>query len=445
MRCYWTLSNRMKNEDCIRFFWQVKFDQIDFNRRDLSLTWMQLRKKKVYFQYHFSCQDITDKWGDIEICLMGSNRKTVSAGWQLKFNQINFNRRNVSLIWMQLRKNGSVFSISPQLSGYYRQMRWYWTLSNMIKSEDCICWLALEIRSNWLQSSEFVTYLDAIKEKESVFSISPQLSGYYWQMRWYWALSSRIKSVDCICWLAVEIRSKQHNSTEFVTYMQAIKKKKVYFHQHFNCHDITDIWGDIELCLTWSNRKIVSAGWHLKFDQIDFNRRNLSLTWMQLRKKKLYFQYHLNCQDISGKWGDIEVCLTWSNRKTVSAGWHLRFDQMNFKRRNVSLTWMQLRKQEVYFQYHLYFKDDTDKWGAIELCPTGSNRKTVSACWQLKFDQIDINHRNLSLTWMQLRKEKVYFQYHRNCQDITDKWGDIEICLMGSNRKTVSAGWQLKF
>ena len=205
--------------------------------------------------------------------------KTVSAGWQLKFDQINFNRRNVSLIWIQLRKKGSVFSISPQLSGYYRQMRWYWTLSNMIKSEDCICWLALEIRSNWLQSTEFVTYLDAIKEKESVFSI------------------------------------------------------------HLNCQDITDKWGDIELCFAESNRKTVSAGWHLKFDEMNFNRRNLSLTWMELRTKEVYFQYHLYCQDITDKWGDIETSLMESNRKTVSGFWQLKFDQSNVNQRNLSLSW----------------------------------------------------------------------------------------------------------
>ena len=111
-----------------------------------------------------------------------------------------------------IKKKESLFSISPQLSGYYWQMRWYRTLSSRIKSEDCICWLAVEIRSKQRNSKEFVTYLGAIKEKESVFSISPQLSGCYWQIRWYWTLSSRIKSEDCICWLAVEIRSKQRNS-----------------------------------------------------------------------------------------------------------------------------------------------------------------------------------------------------------------------------------------
>ena len=170
-----------------------------------------------------------------------------------------------------------------------------------------------------------------------------------------------------------------------------------------------------------SNRKTVSAGWQLKVDQINYNRRNVSLTWMQLRKKEVYFQYHLNCQDITDKWGDIELCLTWSNRKIVSAGWHLKFDQIDFNRRNLSLTWMQLRKKKLYFQYHHNCQDISDKWGDIELCLTWSNRKIVSAGWHLKFDQIDFNRRNLSLTWMQKKLKKVYFQYHLNCQDITDK------------------------
>ena len=125
-----------------------------------------------------------------------------------------------------IKEKESAFSISPQLSGYYWQMRCYWTLSNRIKSEDWIWWLAVEIRSNRHQSSEFVTYLDAINEEESVFSISPQLSGYYWQMRWYWNLSNGIKSEDCICWLAVEILTNQLQSSEFVTYLDAIKEKE---------------------------------------------------------------------------------------------------------------------------------------------------------------------------------------------------------------------------
>ena len=248
-----------------------------------------------------------------------------------------------------IKERESVFSISPQLLGFYWQMRWYWTLSYMIKSEDFICWLDVEIRSNQLQLTEFVTYLDAIKERESVFSISPQLSGFYWQMRWYWTLSYMIKSEDFICWLTVEIRSNRLQSTEFVTYLEAIKKKKVYFQYHLNCQDITDKWGDIEICLMGSNRKTVSAGWTLKFDQINCNWRNLSLTWMQLKKEKVCFQYHLNCQDITDKWGDIELCLAGSNRKTVSASWQLKFDQSNVIQRNLILSCRQLRKRKCIF------------------------------------------------------------------------------------------------
>ena len=123
----------------------------------------------------------------------------------------------------------------------------------------------------------------------------------------------------------------------------------MYFQYHLNCQDLNDKWGDIELCLAGSNRKTLPAGWQLKFDQIDFSRRNLSLTWMQLSKKKVYFQYHLNCQDITDKWGDIELCLAGSNRKTVSAGWQLKFDQNNVIQRNLSLTWVQLNKRKCIF------------------------------------------------------------------------------------------------
>ena len=146
MRCYWTLSNRIKSEDCI------------------YLLAVEIRSNQL-------------QWSEFVTYLDA------------------------------IKEKESVFSISPQLWGYYWQIRWYWNLSNGIKSEYCICLLAVEIRSNQLQSTECVTYLDAIKEKGSVFSISPQLSGYYWQMRWYWTLSNMIKSEDCICWLALEIRS----------------------------------------------------------------------------------------------------------------------------------------------------------------------------------------------------------------------------------------------
>ena len=168
MRWYWNLSNGIKSEDCI-------------------------------------C------WLDVEI----------------RSNQLQLTEFVTYLDAIKERE--SVFSISPQLSGCYWQMRWYWSLSNGIKSEDFICWLAVEIRSNQLQLTEFVTYLDAIKEKESTFSISPQLSGYYWHMRWYWTLSNRINPEDCICWLAVEIRSNRLQSTDLSLTWRQLRKRKCIF------------------------------------------------------------------------------------------------------------------------------------------------------------------------------------------------------------------------
>ena len=135
-----------------------------------------------------------------------------------------------------------------------------------------------------------------------------------------------------------------------------LRKKKVYFQYPLNCQDITDKWFDIEFCLAGSNRKTVSAGWQLKFHRINFNWRNLSLTWMQLRKKKVYFQYHLNCQDITGKWGDIELCLAGSNRKTVSAGWQLEFYQNNVIQSNLSLSCRQLTKRKCIFNSTSIFR-----------------------------------------------------------------------------------------
>ena len=64
----------------------------------------------MYFQYHLNCKHVTDKVGDIEICLMGSNRKTVSAGLQLKFDQSKVIQRNLSLSCRQLRKRKCIFN-----------------------------------------------------------------------------------------------------------------------------------------------------------------------------------------------------------------------------------------------------------------------------------------------------------------------------------------------
>ena len=216
MRWYWTLSSRIKSEDCI-YWLAVEFltNQLQSSEFVTYLDAIKEKESVLSISPQLSGCYWQMRW---YWTLSNGIKSEDSIGWlgpEIRSNRLQ--STEFGTYPDAIKEKESVISISPKLSGYYWQVRWYWTLSNMIKSEDCICWLALEIRSNWLQSTEFVNYLDAIKEKESVFSISPQLSGYYWQMRWYWALSSRIKSEDCICWLALEIRSKQRNSKEFVT------------------------------------------------------------------------------------------------------------------------------------------------------------------------------------------------------------------------------------
>ena len=294
MRCYWTLSNRIKSEDCI--CWLAVELRSNRHQSTELVTYLDAIKETGSV---FSISPQFSGWYWQMRCYWTLSNRIKSEDcicWLAVEIRSNRHQSSEFVTYLDaIKEKESVLSISPQLSGYYWIMRWYWNLSNGIISENCSCWLAVEILTNRLQSTDFGTYPDAIMEKESVFSISPQLSGYYWQMRWYWNFSNGIKSEDCICFLAVEIRSKQRKSTKFVTFLMQLRKQEVYFQYHLNFQDDTDKLGAIELCLTGSNRKTESAGWQLNFDQIDINRRNLALTRMQLRKKKVYFQYHLNC------------------------------------------------------------------------------------------------------------------------------------------------------
>ena len=55
----------------------------------------------------------------------------------------------------------------------------------------------------------------------------------------------------------IRIVSIQSKSTGFETYLDVNKKKKIYFHYHQKCQDITDSTFDIELDLTKSSKNTV--------------------------------------------------------------------------------------------------------------------------------------------------------------------------------------------
>ena len=88
---------------------------------------------------------------------------------------------------------------------------------------------------------------------------------------------------------------------------------------------------------------------------------------MQLRKKTVYFQYHLNCQYIHDNSGDIEIRLVQRKQNTVSSHLCFKSCQSNVNRRDLELSLMKLRKKTVYFQYHLNSQHIHDNSGDIEI------------------------------------------------------------------------------
>ena len=66
----------------------------------------------LYFHYQLKFRHIHDKKGDIEVDLLKSSRKTVCDCYNLKWHQINVNRRDLYLGSKNLRKWFYIFIIS---------------------------------------------------------------------------------------------------------------------------------------------------------------------------------------------------------------------------------------------------------------------------------------------------------------------------------------------
>ena len=61
--------------------------------------------------------------------------------------------------------------------------------------------------------------------------------------------------------------------------------------------------------------------------------------------KIVYFQYHLNCQDIHDKTVDIELGLVEGRQNTKYAYFYLKSHQRNVNRRYLKLSWIEVRKR----------------------------------------------------------------------------------------------------
>ena len=86
----------------------------------------------------------------------------------------------------------------------------------------------------------------------------------------------------------------------------------------------------------------------------------------------------------------------------------------------------------VYFQYHLNCQYITDNGGDNEISQKISVQWIVFASEIIRLDEVE---RIWDLFLPQLAEYMVYFQYHLNCQYFTDNGGDNEI------RQKLSAQW----
>ena len=76
---------------------------------------------------------------------------------------------------------------------------------------------------------------------------------------------------------------------------------------------------------------------------------------MLLRKKMVYFNYHLNCRKIHDNTGDKKLSLVKKSQRTLYGNFCLKFPQRDANQRDLKLcrdlklSRMKLRKKMVYF------------------------------------------------------------------------------------------------
>ena len=143
-----------------------------------------------------------------------------------------------------------------------------------------------------------------------------------------------------------------------------------------------------------SSRKANSYCYYWKCHPHVLNRWYFKLGWIILRKTIIHFQYHLNCQHIYDKDGAIEVDLLQSSRNANSHCYYWTCHQHDLNRRDFKLSWIKLRKIIIYFQYHLNCQYIYDKNGDLEVDLLQSSRKANSHYYYWKCHQHGHNQRD---------------------------------------------------
>ena len=99
-------------------------------------------------------------------------------------------------------------------------------------------------------------------------------------------------------------------------YFDEIKKKHAYFHYHLNYHYIPDNAGYVKLEFLESHQNTLLTYHCVEIVSIRLQSFGFEAYLDAIKKKKVYFHYHLNCQHIPDNAGYIKLEFLESHQNT---------------------------------------------------------------------------------------------------------------------------------
>ena len=132
----------------------------------------------LYVQYHLNCRHITDNSGDIKLWLMLSIPYIVFAPEMCYLGHDEVDCK--PLFKNQVRKH-CIFCITWIVGilltvGVILNFEWCYQFTTSFLHLKCVILITMKL---------IVSLFSKIKLENIVYSISPELSAYYWQLGWY--------------------------------------------------------------------------------------------------------------------------------------------------------------------------------------------------------------------------------------------------------------------
>ena len=99
----------------------TEMSYLDDKRSDFEHGVLFLDLQMVKIHYHLKCQDITDNVSDNKLWMIQSIQTVVYAA---EISHIDSKRWDLIHVVLSLDLRKGKYSLSPQMSGYYRQLKW---------------------------------------------------------------------------------------------------------------------------------------------------------------------------------------------------------------------------------------------------------------------------------------------------------------------------------